>query len=300
MKVYIKKHSAHAGKWIYEGYKNAWNSLGYDTLFYSDIKSLKKEEIRDSFIMAIDHDVLSEEEVEKLTLSKKTFLFVQSDCIPPPWGRHPNWKTRCSKEIIEKINKTNIQTWTFLETDKYFKSWNDIMYMPLGFDEHSYKTVEDKKFAFDVCFVGGWANNGFNEKKQIMLEVFSQFKDTSLKCGFFINKNLSHENECKIITNSKVCINIHDAYQRVLGLDTNERTFKTLGLNGALVSDKIACMKNLSLDISFYETSSEIIDKTYLYLEMPEADLEAVKIKNKENILNFHTYTKRVESFLNE
>lgn len=300
MKVYIKKHPKHAGKWIYEGYKKAWDSLGYDTLFYSDIKLLKKEEIRNSFVMAVDHDILSEEEIEKLTFSKNAFLFVQSDCIPSPWGNHPNWKTSCNEKTIKRINETNIKTWTFLETSKYFKSWKNVMYIPLGFDNYSYKIIEDEKFAFDVCFIGGWANNGFNEKKKIMLEVFSHFKDTNLKCGFFVNKNLSHENECKIISSSKVCINIHDAYQRVLGLDTNERTFKALGLNGMLISDRVNCIDNLSLNVPFYEAESEVVDKINFYLSLPTIKLNEIKMKNKENILNFHTYAKRIKSLLND
>jgi len=41
MKVFVKKHPAHAGKWIYEGYKNAWNSLGYDTEYYNSLDDIR-------------------------------------------------------------------------------------------------------------------------------------------------------------------------------------------------------------------------------------------------------------------
>jgi len=294
--IFIKRHGAHAGKWIYEGYKNAWEKLGFKVKFYNEIISLKNENIKNSYIMAIDHDILGSPEIEILDKSKKAFLFVQSDCIPPPWGNHPNWKTRCDKYLIEQINETNIQTWTFLKTEKYFKSWKNIIYMPLAYDNISYKTILDKNYNFDICFVGGWANNGFDEKRKIMLEVFSYFKNTNLKCGFFINKNCSHEQECKIISNSQICLNIHDAYQRELGLDTNERTFKCLGLNGALISDDVECLKELFPSLLMYSNSEQIIEKVYFHLN--ENKLKEIKEENKKNINDFHTYVKRVESFI--
>jgi hypothetical protein len=77
----------------------------------------------------------------------------------------------------------------------------------------------------------GRADNGFDEKYKIMMSHFSAFKDSGLKMWIFVGKNLTHEQENKLLYNSKVAINIHDAYQRELRLDTNERTFKALGLD---------------------------------------------------------------------
>jgi hypothetical protein len=88
--------------------------------------------------------------------------------------------------------------------------------VPLAFDNISYEYLEDSKFKFDVCFVGGRANNGFDEKYKIMMTHFSAFKDSGLKCGIFVGRNLTHEQENKLLYNSKVAINIHDAYQRTL------------------------------------------------------------------------------------
>ena len=54
MKIYIKEHKSHAGKWIYAGYKSAWEQLGYDVEYYSVLHDIKEENYQ---LMAIDADV---------------------------------------------------------------------------------------------------------------------------------------------------------------------------------------------------------------------------------------------------
>ena len=129
-----------------------------------------------------------------------------------------------------------------------------------------------------------------------MLKHFKEFKNTNLKCGFFINKNLSHEMENKIICNSGVAINIHDNYQRILGLDTNERTFKSLGLNGTLVSDKVTQVERLFPDVAISETPEEMVESVMEMLD--RGDLDEFKQNNIKNVMENHTYINRVREFL--
>ena len=236
MKVYIKKHESHAGKWIYEGYYSAWKRLGYDVEYYSELQNIDDN---DYYLMALDGDI-NKNNLRVISKSKKTFMFAQPNTFPMPWGSHPNFISTASEKDISEINKMdNVHLWTFADVSKeYFSKWKKVNTIPLAFDSINYEMTINKNFAYDVCFIGGWANNGFNEKKKIMIDVFSHFKQSGLRCGFFINKNVSHKSETEILSSSKVCLNIHDAYQRTLGLDTNERTFKSLGLNGLLVSNK--------------------------------------------------------------
>ena len=169
----------------------------------------------------------------------------------------------------------------------------------LAFDSINYKTTQTEEYTFDVCFVGGWANNGFNEKRKIMLKHFAELQSSGLKCGVFINKNLTHEQENHILCNSKVALNIHDAYQRVLGLDSNERTFKSLGLTGALVCDNITQVKNVFPSLELYDTPKQMVELIKHYVDMPLADLEQVKKTNRELINKEHTYINRVEQLRN-
>jgi len=171
--------------------------------------------------------------------------------------------------------------------------------MPLAYDSISYGDFQaNTGNKYDVCYIGGWANNGFDEKRKIMLDVFSGFKDSGLKCGFFVNKNITHLQELSVISNSKVCLNIHDAYQRTLGLDTNERTFKTLGLNGILVSDKVNQITSLFPDVKTSNNTEEIVENVLYNVNLTEQQRQEIKHINKKQIAENHTYISRVKEFL--
>jgi len=291
--VYIKRHGSDAGKWIYNGYKHAWEYIGYTTELYDTIEELDGFG-DDSYVMAVDCDFKKQKDVDIVSKFKKCFLFVQPNSFPMPWGNHPNFYTLCPDHIIGLLNKrANVHKWTFSHSHEHHYAWNEVATVPLAFDSISYKKSTDSRYAYDVCYIGGIANNGFNEKYKIMINHLGAFKGTGLKCGFFINKGLSHEQENLIIANSKVCINVHDAYQRVLGLDTNERTFKTLGLNGALVSDNVNCLSTLFPGLKMADSPDHMV---HLVREMLQSDLTISKKRNIENILNNHTYIARVKS----
>ena len=322
-KIYIQDHRGEigytgAGHWIYNGYKKAWECLGYETKYLSGLPdeideiyqlALEGHEYRmmltDSFYSQLRKAAVSrfnmDDEV-KVIVKKcdAIYLFAQPNNFPMPWGSHPNFKCLCAPELIEESNSLdNIKLWSFANINReYFPLWKHIDTVPLAFDNISYEYLEDEKYKFDVCFVGGRANNGFDEKYSIMMKHFLAFKDSGLKCGFFVGKNLTHEQENKILFNSKVSINIHDAYQRKLGLDTNERTFKSLGLTGVLVSDKIGQVNNLFPDVKTTNDAKEMVKFVKEYVNMPEKELQKIKTENRKLILEKHTYTNRVKQLL--
>ena len=131
-----------------------------------------------------------------------------------------------------------------------------------------------------------------------MIKTFQHFKESNLKCGFFVNKNLNHQQECDLLANSKVCLNVHDAYQRSLGLDTNERTFKSLGLNGLLVSDTIKQLNTLFPNVPTSLNPKKIVSDVNELLNLTDEEACVIRDNNKTNILNNHTYEKRIESLL--
>jgi len=294
--IYIKNHSFGAGKWIYKGYESAWKKKGFNPIFYNHLEEIDVSSDYD--LMALDGDV-NHQNLHIVGNSNRCYLYVQPNVFPEPWGHHPNFVSQTGPEIGGYLNNLeNVYQWCFSQVTSYHAFWKQVSYIPLAFNSIDYKPIEDEEYRFDVCYVGGWANNGFNEKKVIMMEHFKAFKDTGLKCGFFINRDLSHEKEIKILTNSKVCLNIHDAYQRVLGLDTNERTYKSLGLNGCLVSDDVC---DLNLQFPDVKTSSdpETFKNNALYMLNMDPDLLAsIKEKNRLYIEQNHTYINRVESML--
>lgn len=287
MRIYIKKHNSHAGKWIYQGYKSAWEHLGYDTKYYSDLNEIEGD---DYYLMVIDADV-NFSNIKHLHRAKKVFLYAQPNKFPLPWGAHPNFVSLCPVDVITEINKLdNVHNWCFGMVGEYHERWDNVLEIPLAFDSINYEPIKDESYEYDVCFVGGWADNGFNEKKKIMLQHFGALMQQDLKCGIFINKNLSHEQENKLLYNSKVALNIHDNYQRVLSLDTNERTFKSLGLNGVLLTDRNKQIDKYFSNVIFYDSPKEMVKKVKEHVTISN---EQMRQENRELVRSKHTYIVR-------
>ena len=248
-------------------------------------------------------DEYTEKVMNDLGSAKRAYVFAQPTKFPEPWGNHINFTSQCAAggcELIKRINEmpNNILwTWGMMSTEwknNYFREWKDFNVIPLAFDSISYESAEDPAYEYDVCFVGGWADNGFNEKKPIMLSHFKHLMNSGLKCGIFINKNLTHQQENLILYNSKVALNIHDAYQRILGNDSNERTFKSLGLTGALVCDNIRQVGEMFPKLPLYNTPEEMVEQVQGYLSNPK-QLQETKEHYRDLIANNHTYVHRVK-----
>ena len=94
---------------------------------------------------------------------------------------------------------------------------------------------------------------------------------------FLLTRNLSHEQESVLLYNSKISLNIHDAYQRALGMDTNERTFKSLGLNGILISDEIGQLKDIFPNVKTSNDPLELVKMTKEYLSLTEKERYNIK-----------------------
>ena len=100
------------------------------------------------------------------------------------------------------------------------------------------------------------------------------------------------------MSNSRAALNIHDAYQRALGTDTNERTFKSLGLNGCLVSDTVGQLNRIFPELKTSLDSQEIVEITKQYVSLTDQELNNLKEQGRQNILDNHCYTNRVKSLL--
>jgi hypothetical protein len=295
--VYIKHHPHSAGKWIYEGFARAWKSLGFNVLFFSDISQIKSNA---RFIMTTESDI--ENGIDILSGVEKSFVFVQPFKFPEPWGHHPNWITSVSQESAKRSSLIpSIKKWTFVNDvyNESYKSWGDVHYVPLAFDSLGYQLPDfniEKKF--DVCFVGGWADNGFNEKQKRIIDYLGPIQQSGIRCGFFINSGLTHDQENFVICSSRVALNIHDEYQAKLGMDLNERTFKSLAMAGILVSDSVSEIKNLLPCVKISNDPVEMLSNINLYLDLNESDLANERFKNRKMILDNHTYVNRVERMI--
>lgn len=307
-KIFIRNYSKNAGKWIYNGYANAFEKLGYEVERYGYYGVSGVDDLSESLIMMTDSDLnWSPSYINDIKRAKHVFLFVSPNNFPEPWGSHFNYVSMVSsnKKYVEQLNSLdNVTYWTFVKPDeKYYGGWGEVKFVPLAFDKIGYigKSQVRPTIGFDVVFVGSWANNGFDSKKKIMKRIFAAFKESDLKCGFFINKGLTLQEETDLLANSSVCLNIHDDYQKILGLDTNERTFKALGLNGNLVSDfgkQNEHMESLGLNYCYPKTDDpeELVEIVKERIPFDGWSRSAIR----KGIKNSETYVQRAESLLED
>ena len=299
MKLYIKKSNViGAWLWINKGYSKAWQEVGFDVEHVNNLSEINSSEYD---ISIREWDIETIEELSVLEKARRVYVFAQPQTFPLPWGRHPNFISTLSNNVIERLNQMeNVFLWTFGNVNpKFHHKWKKVNTVPLAFDSISYKPLENTMSTkYDICFIGGWANNGFNEKRKIIIKNFFEFKNSGLKCGFFINKNLSHEQENKILCNSILSLNLHDNYQRILGYDTNERTFKSLGLNGLLISDQVEQLSSMFPSVKTSNEPRELVKFAKDFLMLTKKEINNIKEENKQKILEKHCYTNRVQQLM--
>jgi hypothetical protein len=296
MKIFIQRNRQNAWKWIGSGYAHAFIYLDHQVEFIDDLFEIKTDKPYKIFCR---EDMINESNISILEKSFATYLYVQPNYFPSPWGNHPAWQCHIKSDVIQKLNKlNNIKKWTFCSDLKFFNVWENVFVLPLAFDNINYKIDICENYKYDICFIGGIADNGYNEKIKIIEQTLNSFIDSGLKCGFSVNQNVSHDVENQVLINSKVALNIHDAYQRYLGLDSNERTFKSLGVNGLLVCDNVKQVKDLFPFVSCDNDNENLIKKVKEYCSLSINDLNKIKKENKDMIEREHTYIKRVEKLI--
>ena len=102
MKAYIPSYPLHAGHWIYKGYASAWESVGFEvvcenfhtnttTVIVSQIPTTREQLDEEYVIMTTEHHIQTESRkyLDAINKSLKTFVFVQPNTFPHPWG-HPS------------------------------------------------------------------------------------------------------------------------------------------------------------------------------------------------------------------
>ena len=129
MIVYIPFHAGGAGKWIYQGYFNAWKEKGYEPKYYNNISEIDTNSTY--MLMATEGGINQENStLLNLTLSKasKVFMFTQPHTFPDPWGTHPNFITKASTAFVEMVNSMeNVHLWSVAKTSNLLRHFFTIV-----------------------------------------------------------------------------------------------------------------------------------------------------------------------------
>lgn len=332
--------SIYAQRTIYNGFRNAFLDLGYGFFTFTagdDLEDFLEKNQPDIFLTAshfyyqkfLNLGVLEKYRKRGMVVFVKLDYWnspIKKTQINEPGGMKDDRKT---VELIRKGKLGDVFFHVVEQEDgrmKGFyeatgKKWQTI---PLAADKILMKNSFDKKFVSDIAFVGTYlpAKRKFFEEfvfplgKKYNLKLYGQDwtkKDRILgffqKVGQYFNipflrtlqkPKLQLEDEAKIYSSAKVCINVHEDYQKSFGGDCNERTFKIPLCEGFEISDYVPCMSKyfeIGKEIITVKDKEEWFSKIDYYLDNPQEKASIIEA-GKKKVLEKHTYHNRVKQII--
>ena len=111
---------------------------------------------------------------------------------------------------------------------------------------------------------------------------------------------LKLEDERKIYSASKICINVHEDYQKEFGGDCNERVYKILLAKGFEITDNVACIKKYfkeEKEIIIAKDKNDWFKKIDYYMQHPE-ERKRIAEAGYTKVLKEHTYHNRINKII--
>ena len=315
-----------ADRWIYEGWRNAFEDLGHKVYTVRDGKEISDlaEKIKPDLLMTYASlwDFNNWVFARPLVLRRPNIVMFIDNVILK------------NSNFIKLVKEGNLADLYFGERSEEamadFEKLTGKKYylIPNAADKTVYfPTQPVKKYKCDICFVGAYLPKKKKVFKKIIFPLLKKYdvriygpywtwKDLFLLAGNklfrrlkfylvadFLNKQrliLSAEEENKLYSSTKICLNIHE--RDVNGRDydlVNQRTFKIPLCGGFQICDKVESLKKFfSEDEVIMVDDSEWLEKIDYYLTH-EKERKKIQEKGTERALKEHTYHNRVEQLLN-
>ncbi len=331
--------TVYAQRTVYNGFKNAFTDLGYEFFTLTSEDNLKNmlERIKPDILMTSSHNYYLKflnlgliKEYRK----KGMVMFTKIDFWKSPmkWYRINEAKSLSEEKEKIKLIKNGLlgdifhhvveqddsRMKGFIEsTGKKFET------IPLAADKTLVFPNYDSRFSADISYIGTnlpQKKKSFKEllfplAKRYNLKLYGQdwtFKDRILgnmqKLGQYFNIKflkkiqkppLKLEDERKIYGSSKICINIHEDYQREYGGDVNERFFKIPACKGFQITDYVSCMEKYFKpeEMIYAKSKKEWFEKIDYYIKNP-AERKKISEKAYRRVIKEHTYHNRVKQII--
>lgn len=333
-------HSIYAQRTIYFGFKNAFIDLGHEFQPFTANDNLADvlESYRpDLFITASHYYYRKFLDFDLLRLYRKEGLFVlvKIDFWNSPLSSVRINEARSLKDdkilldLISKGDKGDAFFHVVEQDDPRMEGFTKITghpyhTIPLAADKTLLKPDYNKRFVADISYIG----SNLPDKRKFFqhyvyplsrnhdLRIYGQdwtYSDRTLgwvqRAGQYFNikflakirkPKLALEDEAQIYASSSVSINVHEKYQRTLGGDCNERTFKIPLCGGFEIVDNVACIKRYfecGKELIIAENSADWVDKVKHYLHHPEERLPIIEA-GRQRVLRDHTYHNRAKQII--
>lgn len=329
----------YAGRTIYHGYKNAFIDLGhefYTLTANNDSRQMFERVQPDVFITSLSRYYLKYLDTDAILARKQLGMRV---FVNTPLWNSPLSNLRINETPSLSSNEEHLHLIKSDFGDVYFnvcEQGSPLMEgfekatgykhqtLPLAADRISLKPIYEECYQADVSFVGTYLpekrhflnDNVIPLGKRYNLKLYGQdwtFGDRMLgwvqRGGQYFNipllssirkPRLKLEDEAKIYASSTVSINVHEDYQKRMGTDCNERTFKIPFSGGFEITDDVACIRTYfkeNEEIVIAKNKDDWFDKIEFFIRNPEKRIPIIEAGRKR-VLAEHTYHHRVSQML--
>ena len=140
----------------------------------------------------------------------------------------------------------------------------------------------------------------FRDRMMGWIQKFGQYYNIA-HLSSIRKPSLQISDELKIYSSSRICINVHEDYQRKFGGDCNERTFKIPICGGFEITDDVACIRKYfkaGEEIIIAENRQDWFEKIDFYMNNPGERVPIIEA-GRERVLTEHTYHNRVQQLIN-
>lgn len=328
-------NTVYAGRFIYEGYKSAFVSLGHEfrTLTSNDsLKEVLYEFKPDIFISSLHAYPLKFLDLDLLLKYRKKNKLFYLNCVPV-WKSYSNQHgvddLQNNKHYISMIKKGLLGDafYNWVEKDSPFmegfekvtgKPFHTIL---LAADSFKYKPSYDEKYKADVSYVGHYLpeKRSFIDRCVIPLKSKYNLKLYGLdwtpydrllgniaRAGQYFNvrflkdiRKLPVVDDNRVYSSSTVNLNFHGDFQIKNGFDINERTYKIISSGGFEICDNVKVIRKYFTpgELVIAENDADWFDKIEYYIANPEKRDPIVKA-GMQKVLKYHTYVNRAEQII--
>ncbi len=333
-------YTIYAGRTIYHGYKNAFVGMGHDfrPLTSDDSLSDVLESYSPHIFITASHfyyqKFLNLKKLNKYR-DKGLVVFVNIDA----WRSGLN-KSRINEASALKDNykvlsllKDGLLGDIFIQGIEQDDPRMDGFERETGCAYHTIPLAADDSVLFpdfvrnydtDIAFVGTYLlqkrkifrDQVFPLQKKYRLALYGQdwtigsrIVGWGQRCGQLFNvpllrslqkPKLELSDERKIYSSATISINIHENYQRQLGGDCNERTFKIPICSGFEITDDVRCIRKYfkeGEEIVIATNQKDWFDKIEHYLRHPDDRLKIIEAGYRR-VKRDHTYKNRVSELI--
>lgn len=330
--------SLNAGRTIYYGYKDAFEGKGHEfrTLTQNDDSDQVFESFQpDIFFTSVG--ILNFKYLDLAALKKqkkkgmKVFVNIPFWHSPlkgrinetPSVSENPSWvqliKSGDFGDVYYNICEQGDPRMDGFERTTGYKHYTIL----LAANTRMIFPEYDDRFASDLCYIGTLLPDKvrffhdvvFPMKEKYHVGIYGQDWTIANKTLGFLQKvgqylnipglksirkpALQLADERKVYSSSKICINIHEEYQKNQG-DINERTFKIPAAKGFQICDNVSTIGKYftnGKDIVIAESYDDWRDKCEYYINNPDKR-KIISDNGYETVLKHHTYEHRIEELL--